>query len=119
MAIPAQLFGGEEGDPELPRIHREMLFRLTDGFSNQYMNHFDLIDQNLYKMGQGQLVRIENIRRANDRYKVPVTSAEFMNLSEMAELDLLTSDPRHFDVPDIPSSNELFHEFFLDASGEK
>ena len=115
MVIPASLFGGEEGDPELPIIHREMLFRLTDGFTDQYLNHFDLIDQNLYKMGQGQLLRIENIRRANGRFKVPVSAAEFMNLSEIAELDLLTSDPRYIDVPAIPDRNALFHDFFLEC----
>lgn len=115
LSIPASLFGGEEGDPELPIIHREMLFRLTDGFSNQYLNHFDLIDQNLYKMGQGQLVRIENIRRANGHYKVPVTAAVFMNISEKEQMDVLTSEPWSIDDYETPKRNDDFHEFYLEC----
>ena len=36
LAIPAELFGGEDGDPELPRIHRRMLEKLTNNFSTEY-----------------------------------------------------------------------------------
>jgi len=53
--VAIQLFGGEKGDPELPHIHSEILLHLTDGICSLFVEHFDLIDLNLYKMGQSQI----------------------------------------------------------------
>ena len=57
------------------------------------------IDMSMYPMGKGKLLRIENIRRRNGRYKVPVRWDE---LTEMPVDDLLalTAHPRQVELAD-------------------
>lgn len=113
IAIPDILYGGEDGDTLLPHIHRNMLQQLTENFTN-LGKRFDLIDDQLYSMGKGHIIRIENQRRANGHYKVPLNSSEFMNLYEQAQIDMLTSRPANLQYSQSKTSrNKFFHEFYL------
>jgi len=115
LAIPAELFGGEDGDPELPRIHRRMLEKLTNNFSAEYGKKFNLIDTQLYAMGKGHILRVANQRRANGHYKVQVSGSVFMNITQQDELDMITSSPTEEEIVVHPARNELFHEFYLEC----
>ena len=115
LAIPAELFGGEDGDAELPRIHRRMLEKLTNDFSGDFGKKFNLIDVQLYAMGKGHILRVANQRRANGRYKVQVSGSTFMNITQQDELDMLTSSPAEEEMVVHPVRNELFHEFYLNC----
>lgn len=106
LLIPARMFGGEEGDP-LPRIHEKMVHKINEGGHKPLATS---IDFSMYPMGKGKLLRIENIRRQNGRYKVPVTWDE---LNEMPLDDLLamTAHPRQVELADpripVPRSESL------------
>ena len=96
LLIPARMFGGEEGDPLLPWIHEKMVHEINEG---GHMPLSRCIDMSMYPMGKGKLLQIENIRRRNGRYKVPVRWNE---LTEMPVDDLLalTARPRQVELAD-------------------
>ena len=105
------MFGGEEGDPLLPRIHEKMVYEINEGGHHPLATS---IDFSMYPMGKGKLLRMENIRRWNGRYKVPVTWDELNNMP-MDDLLALTSHPRKVEladprlpVPPAESLTELF-----------
>ena len=66
-------------------------------------------------MKSGKLWRIKNVKRSNDRYKVPIELEEFRDLSE-EELVELTKSPREIDIidddpPDVcPDLRDLFND---------
>ena len=105
LLIPARMFGGEEGDPLLPRIHEKMVHEINEG---GHMPLSRCIDMSMYPMGKGKLLRIENIRRRNGRYKVPVTWDE-LNDMPLEDLLTLTATPRQVELADthIPQSESL------------
>jgi len=118
LVIPAVLFGGEEGDPDLPRIHRRMVEKITNNFSS-LGPRFDLIDSQLYSMGKGHILRVENQRRSNGRYKVALTDMEFFGITIQEEIDEYIKTPR-FQNPYFPKleRNQSFHEFYLECLSE-
>ena len=118
LVIPAVLFGGEEGDPDLPRIHRRMVEKITNNFSS-LGPRFDLIDSQLYSMGKGHILRVEDQRRANGRYKVALTDMEFFGITIQEEIDEYIKTPR-FQNPYFPKleRNQSFHEFYLECLSE-
>ena len=89
LEIPAIVFGGEGGDPYLPFLHREIIRWIVSDVP--ILKPY--VDFQLYCMGKGKLLRAPNIKRANGRYKVPVTAEEFQNMSP-ASLYELTANPR-------------------------
>lgn len=115
LAIPAELYGGEEGDPQLPRIHRYMVEKLTNNFSGDFGRKFNLIDAQLYSMGKGHILRVANQRRSNGHYKVPLSGSAFMNISQLDEIKVMTSTPNFDDNFIPPARNEAFHRFYLDC----
>lgn len=85
--LPSQWFDASSGDPLLPLIYKRIVA--------DWRNRFDLptLDMSLYCMGQGRMFRIENVKRSNGRYKVPLTLEEVRTLS-MEEITELTMAPR-------------------------
>lgn len=90
IAIPAALFGGEDGDPKLPLIYAAMLKEISESECNPIAA---TLDYAMYQMKTGRLLRIENVKRRNGRYKVPLTWDEFSCLTGN-ELLTLTKHPR-------------------------
>jgi len=93
IEIPAAVFGGEAGHPELPEIHKRMVIALQ-GLAYAPSPLPNILDLSLYSMGRGHLLRCPNLKRAdNGRYKVPVSADEFFNLDYPA-LERLTMEQR-------------------------
>ncbi len=99
LCIPRALYGDEYGSQRLPEIHKKMVEWLADDHVRGI--HFITLDFAMYNMGKGRLLRIENIKRANGYYKVPVTWEELSTLSP-AELQALTASPRNVPRSDAP-----------------
>ena len=105
----AEIFGAEDGDTHLPKIYKRIAAELKTAF--------DLLslDMSIYNMMSGKLWRIKNVKRSNDRYKVPIELEEFRDLSE-EELIELTKAPRKIAViddgpPDVcPDLRDLFND---------
>lgn len=95
VVIPRQIIGSEDGDVRLPRIYREMLNKMLSVpnmirnkemlDSNTYnaldsgkrnLMHDYCIDENMFKGGKGQLLRLPHIQRPDGNYKVPVSYDE-------------------------------------------
>lgn len=115
ICIPAETFGGENGHPYLPKLHKKMVElalakrspseqlgllclreRIPKTLENKYPQ--DLIDFSLYSMGKGHLLRAPNIRRPDGRYKVQVSAKEFFTKDITTLLDM-TRQPRHEIIP--------------------
>lgn len=111
VIVPAICYGDVEGDALLPRIHREFISIILQVIGGK----IGTLDRTIYDMGQGRLLRRENVRRSNDRYKVPVTYEEMKTLP-YSELEMLTFDKRVLDgtecvMPALaPKLAELFQE---------
>ena len=118
IVIPAAVFGGEEGHPELPLIHKQMAVVLqTIAFAPAPSP--SILDLSLYCMGRGHLLRLPNIKRAdNGRYKVPVSAWEFFNL-DYPDLERLTLEPRAGFDPGTkePIFSPRLAEIYADAIG--
>ena len=134
LCIPAELFGGENGHPHLPRLHRNMTDKLlgarmicnslgmlalgqTEIPASLEQGHIhDLVDSQLYSMGKGHLLRAANIRRPDGRYKVEVSVTEFFDLPVHELLDM-TKAPRKIIVPicqpSLTSLSEVYDEALL------
>lgn len=112
LLIPARMFGGEKGDPLLPLIHEKMVHEINEGGHNPLVTS---IDFSMYPMGKGKLLRIENVRRRNRRYKIPVLWDELTKMP-MNDLLTLTTHPRQVELVDprtpVPKSESLT-ELFL------
>lgn len=89
VIIPAACYGDHEGDPMLPLIHRELISNILQAIGGK----IGTLDRNIYDMGQGRLLRRENIQRSNGRYKVPVSFDELTSLT-YPELEKLTFEKR-------------------------
>ncbi len=116
LCIPAELFGGENGHPALPILHRRMVEKLlgdkrpcnspgmlslgslniSDQLKQQHIH--SLVDFSLYSTGKGHLLRVKNVCRPDGRYKVPVSFQEFNEL-RVDELLKLTRKPREIPEP--------------------
>lgn len=75
IMIPAGMFNGEP-HPHLPLIYRKMV---NDEFPADV---FPLIDRTVYSEGKGRMWRVQNIRRSNGHYKIPVYPEEIMQKDE-------------------------------------
>jgi len=73
--LPKEMFGLEKGDPYLPLIYKKIVADWAARFN------LPTIDQSLYAMGKGKMFRIENVKRSNGRFKVPLTFEEVQSLS--------------------------------------
>lgn len=91
--IPASVFGAENGDPFLHLIYKR--------FVADWVSSLDLhtVDLSMYSGGKGKPFRIENIRRENGRYKIPLSMDEIRTLS-MEDITRLTESPRTIEEPD-------------------
>ena len=109
IEAPQEYFGDTAGDPLLPKIHKRIAAELKTAFD------LTTLDMLVYNMKRGRMWRIKNVKRANGRYKVPLTLEEFRDLPE-ADLIELTKAPREIDVidddpPDVcPDLKDLFDE---------
>ncbi|UQZ90636.1 hypothetical protein C4J81_16050 [Deltaproteobacteria bacterium Smac51] len=118
IEIPAAVFGGEAGHPELPLIHKHMA-RALQGMAFAPAPIPNILDLSLYCMGRGHLLRCPNIKRGdNGRYKVPVSAWEFFNL-DYPDLERLTLEPRiGFDAgTKEPVLSPRLAELYADAIG--
>ncbi len=92
ICIPAVIFGGENGDPYLPEIHKQFVRNLIYFFLRIHIRadwrNCTIIDKHLYQMGKGQPLRESNVQRPDGRYKVEVSVNEFMEMDILELLDL-------------------------------
>ncbi len=141
VIIPSKLFGGEHGDINLHEIYKGMVkdiilplysfeYRqeLLNGcrqniaalntllaLNNSYLKDDNsYIDDNFFKGGKGQLMRLPNIQRADGKYKVSITYDEILdNRAEYFE-ELVLSNRTHETAPEktylmlVPEFEELF-----------
>lgn len=112
VIVPAACYGDAEGDALLPRIHNDFVSKILDFIGGKYRT----IDLSIYNMGEGRLLRCENIKRSNGRYKVPVTFEE-LETNSYEELEKLTFDKRTLDETEcvIPISAPNLVELFQKA----
>jgi hypothetical protein len=101
MEIPSVVYGDIYGDPNLPLIHQAMAKIL----SSKICGKLKYLDENIYNMKRGRLIRIENIKREDGKYKVPITYDEFMNIDE-EQIQQLTLKPRN-----IIKNQEIVQEY--------
>uniref|UniRef100_A0A7C4RTU5 AAA family ATPase n=1 Tax=Desulfatirhabdium butyrativorans TaxID=340467 RepID=A0A7C4RTU5_9BACT len=91
--IPERCLGDTTGDPLLPWVHK----RMVAGWKAALQ--LSTLDMSLYCMGRGKMFRIANVKRANGKYKVPLTLHEVQTLS-IDKLLRLTEKPREIEPPD-------------------
>lgn len=109
IEIHSVVLGSEEGHPYLHMIYKNMVYLLQLELLRRYRS-YKIIDMQMYCSGKGRLLRVENIKRENGRYKVPVTSKEFLEL-DLNELDKLADEPRlNFATGHTPVSNPKLTE---------
>lgn len=103
VVIPCVLYKSE-CHPLMPLVYEEMAKR----FACTYRT----IDLNIYSRAPGGLVRIENIRRPNGQYKVPISFDELALLSydELLKLSLAPRECVH-DLHE-PSHCPFFYGFY-------
>ena len=72
--LSCSLFGAEAGDPYLPLIYKEIV--------GDWVERFELstVDLSMYAMRRGKMFRIENVKRANGKYKVPLFMEEVRDM---------------------------------------
>ena len=85
--IPAILLDSQDGSPNLPFIYKRIVSEWKERFN------LPTLDLSLYCMGRGKMIRIENIKRENGRYKVPLTPFE-VGIQSYETLERLTAAPR-------------------------
>ena len=99
LRVPAIVLGAENGAIHLPEHYKKLVIKIKKEIYSTRMQYISgptlnkTIDMAMYCMGRGRLLRVENIKRENGNYKVPVSIAELQNLSP-AELKKLTEQPR-------------------------
>lgn len=77
------------GTPMLPMIYKEMAYQMI----------VETLDLNIYSCGRGRQFRVANVKRANGRYKVPLTVAEARAMTpELYEK--LCAEPRFIQTPE-------------------
>lgn len=104
VVIPAECYGGEAGDPYLPLIHERMIFFMGKRVLKASGLIEKCIDKQMYCMGKGKLLRVENIKRSDGKYKVPITPDEFFNITA-EEFNELPLSPRTIDTqPDLSNA---------------
>lgn len=81
-AVPAR------GTPMLPMIYKEMAHGL----------YVDTLDLAIYSTKRGRMFREPNVKRANGRFKVPITPEEAMEMT-VEQYQRLSAEPRHIPEP--------------------
>jgi hypothetical protein len=87
VCIPGRLFGAASMYKNLPRIHKLMAQTI------EHKAGLLGLDMSTYSSGKGHLLRVENMPRANGKYKVSMTSDEVSLLSPEYYRQI-TSSPR-------------------------
>jgi len=95
--IPASLFGGGGTHVGLPLIHKAMVAEI------EAEAEVTCLDMQLYCMGHGKTLRVENKQRANGQYKVPITKQELQVMTPES-YRALTSEPRPVKYADPPKT---------------
>jgi len=86
--IPARFFELQEGHPELPLIYKRVVKKWAEELK------LTTIDHSMYAMGRGKMFRIENVKRSNGRYKVPLTRDD-VGYCDIEALWVLSEEPRN------------------------
>ncbi len=143
VIIPAELFGGEHGNIHLHEIYAQMVKKIISMIlrhkpmtehiqraldlsqvsevllplkDTAYFDKTMCIDDNFFKGGKGQLLRLPNIKRADGKYKIPVTYDEICRYSEEDFCKLVLQDRElnaNFKEPNLtvsPGFESLFLE---------
>ena len=92
--IPAYCFGSQEGDPYLPLIYKKIAMEFKEILQSK------TLDLSLYCMGKGKMFRLENVKRSNGCFKVPLTLEEIRDLSS-EEIKELSKSPRTIEPVDV------------------
>lgn len=87
LRIPAQTYGASLSYKNLPKIHKYMAQVIAE------VAELEGVDLQLYAMGKGKLLRVENKPRSNGKFKTPIS---FQELEEMTpeSYRTLTSRPK-------------------------
>ena len=114
IEIPAEIMGCENGHPCLPSIYKEMVKFLIRIFREKDLGN--LIDLQMYSTGKGRLLRCENIKRPNGRYKVQVSADEILHW-DIEKLLSMSDEPR-FELPFVtaPPVRAAGMEFLFESS---
>ena len=79
-------------------------------------NICNTIDLQLYSMGKGHVLRIENLIRNNGYYKVPLTAEEFFHIENTQQINEYIKSKRYITINNIKiSRNKSFHSFYLEC----
>lgn len=108
VEVPEGLLGIREPLLDLPYVFRDLLRELTA------TRDLPTLDWNVYSGGRGRMWRIPNVRRANGRYKIPLTAAEVLHLAT-EDIEALTAAPREVTWPEeepdpVPGLVEMFQK---------
>lgn len=90
IEIPDYVFGAEDGHQKLHLINKQMVLFMKSICPGDDQ---DMIDLSMYSGRKGKLLRVQNIKRANGRYKVPISYQELLEKSP-EELLALADRPR-------------------------
>ena len=110
VCVPAELMGATAAVKYLPRIHKHIaqVIQERSGATG--------IDLQIYSMGKGHMMRVENKPRPNGRFKVPV-SYEEIKLLTPAQYVTLTSSTR-VEVIHVPPATMCRELAFLYAEAQ-
>jgi uncharacterized protein (DUF927 family) len=114
VEIPAETFNCEAGHTYLPRIYYEFVKLLIEIHKMSSLEK--ILDLQMYNMGKGRLLRCENIKRPNGRYKVQVSTDEMLH-SDVAQLLSMSDEPR-INLPfviDPPVGSSMMTKLFESA----
>ena len=90
LELNESCFNFQGGDTHLPLIYKEFTKQLVEDLQ------LKTCDLSIYNMKSGKPFRIENVKRENGRYKVPVTYEELKE-KQYDELYPLTAQPRQLE----------------------
>jgi Protein of unknown function (DUF3987) len=110
-SIPAECFGSQDGDPYLPLIYKRIVCQWAASLE------LSTIDTSMYCMSRGKMFRIENVKRSNGRYKVPLTLDEVQSLP-IETLWKLSENPREVEPVDADTECEDLAKLYQECKSE-
>jgi hypothetical protein len=100
LEILDQLLGMQDGHEYLPRIYRTLVLKWKSAA------RLETVDLSVYAERRGKMIRLPNRRRANGRYKIPITAAELFTLTA-DEIVKLGEQPRYLEREECPLDQVL------------
>jgi hypothetical protein len=111
IRIPAKLLSAPPL-AELPKVYKKLAAKI-----DELVGGDSGIDFQLYNMGKGKLIRVENKQRLDGAYKVPMTWQELEYLTPEIYSEL-TAQPRQNYPVEKPEPNQALSTLFCEALSE-